>query len=225
MRLVLSTAKALFRRSTSLVLISLGVVGLVLAMPVPSSAVTLVFQEGDYEVGPLVVDFEAGPITKIFQFSSDGNNDGVVDEADFELLETGYITTIIEHLVVGEGPAWTDWHEEIVTPGMAWGNVTFSANGQPATSIEQTGSALSFYFPPMPTGTQIEITKELLLTDLEANDFYSDWLDDFENGSPFNITTVEVIEYPSIIPEPASWLLAILGGVALTAIRRRDRRR
>ena len=133
-----------------------------------------------------------------------------------------------EGLVIERLPNWTDWHEEILTPGWDWvvppvGKTEFinqSAGGvdlaappnnpiHTAPTLTQ-GGQLDFSFAPLPPGTRIDIDKQLV----------------FQGSSPFT-GTITVREFPTIpVPEPSGLIflasgLAGLGAVACKWHRRR----
>jgi len=117
--------------------------------------------------------------------------------------------TLIEDLIVGTGPAWTDWHEEILTAGGSWvsGDIfDVSGNLIPGLVKQKTGQKFDFFFDPLAPGTQIKINKTLFWNPPVGT----------------NPATIDVLQYPTT-PEPAS--LALVAGALMGLIvfrRRRD---
>jgi len=116
-----------------------------------------------------------------------------------------------EHLQV-KGSAWSDWHEEIVTPGWKWEEaVIYLEDGSGGvitppgltTTISLNGKVISFEFDPVPVGSNFQIEKWLIF---EAGDFPTE-------------SAIVVREYPT--PEPASLAILSAGGVLLILCRRR----
>ncbi len=124
----------------------------------------------------------------------------------------GSVWPVQETLIIGPNLPWSDWHEEIITPGWSWDvQVSILVNNSvppaglsvvntPGTST--TGGILDFYFNSLPVGTMLTIRKQFVFDGIPGAVF---------TGS------IDVDEYPT--PEPASLGLLALGGVL--ALRRR----
>ena len=114
-------------------------------------------------------------------------------------------------LNVGDEP-WTDWHEILigVSHGVVWGGVTDmringSSIGYSSNILGNTVDLDNFSQPVLP-GDTLEIDKVIeALTD---------------NVAGPGTTVVNILQYPTTIPEPTSVLLLLLGA-PLAAIRRR----
>ncbi len=129
----------------------------------------------------------------------------------------GQIFPVFEKLLIAPPLDWSDWHEQILTPGWDWGPVVYMFEGQwqqqppaglvvintPGTPTQ--GGTLDFYFNPLPPGTQLDIRKYLVYTGPQGQTF------------PY----IEIAQYPT--PEPASMGL-LAAGAALTLRRRRHGR-
>lgn len=120
---------------------------------------------------------------------------------------------VTEILIVAPNLPWSDWHEQILTPGWGWSNnAVLLANNVPAAGLTinntpgstMNGGILDFYFNSLAPGTLVEIRKELV------------WL--AQPGQMFQ-GTVQIAQYPT--PEPASIGLLAVGGIL--AMRRRNR--
>ena len=137
----------------------------------------------------------------------------------------GTIFTLTENLHVGGGPlgtapAWTDYHEEILTPGWTW-----SPNGPTGqypwgfTALNWVGSAVYViplgntkvdwtFNPPLPVCTDLTITKYLV----------------YNGGAGADpLAPIIIAEYPTV-PEPSSIVLLIVGAISALAYRWRRRR-
>ncbi len=124
----------------------------------------------------------------------------------------GQVFTVTERLLIAPQLDWSDWHEEILTPGWEWTtqvlileNVTQPPAGLTINNIPGTpthGGTLEFYFNPLSPGTLLDIRKELVYTGPQGVAF------------PY----IEIAQYPT--PEPAGLSLLVVGGL-LTMYRRR----
>jgi hypothetical protein len=134
--------------------------------------------------------------------------------------------TMLEVLQVGPGLAWTDWHEEILTPGWEWDRgIMFAASPvdafQMGMSLESLDSAASwfmplamgevsdgeidFYFDPVEAGTWVFIWKQM------------SWVGD-QITCPLG--PIQVAEHPTVPIPAAVWLLGT-GLLGVIAMRRR----
>ena len=123
----------------------------------------------------------------------------------------GQMFSVIEQLYIAPQLPWSDWHEEILTPGWDWaGPIVMLANGSPASGlvitntpgVAPTGGTLGLDFDPLFPGTQVLIRKQLQYTGTLGTVF---------------VGTVEIAQYPT--PEPASLGLLAIG--SLLSLRRR----
>jgi hypothetical protein len=163
----------------------------------------------DNRIG-VTLDPTAGPWIKNLL----GPNGGNVSADD-----TGFTApssyALDEHLVIGGQLSWTDWHEDVLTPGWNIGAL-ISANGGPVhglvvdltdTNWPTTGGTVSMTFDPLPPGTRIDLKKTL------------SWVGDPKViGNLFN-GVIRIAEYPT--PEPGSAVLFGLGIVGLLLLRRK----
>ena len=170
---------------------------------------------------PIFVDPTKGPWDKTLQSSTGGNLMGV---------NPGTRIRLFEGLVIERLPNWTDWHEQILTPGWDWvvppvgapkftnesaGGVDLAAPpNNPPTHTAPTatqGGQLDFSFAPLTPGTRIDIDKQLV----------------FQGSTPFT-GTITVREFPTIpsqvVSEPASLILLVSGLASLGAVARQRHR-
>lgn len=108
----------------------------------------------------------------------------------------GTTYTLHEYLLVDPaGPAWTDWHEDILDPSWTWTSgslqVIFGTPTAPPVPVGLGTSNISFFFTPVAPGSIIEITKQLT---------WAGGLTVYNGFIPVN-------EYPTGTPEPASLML------------------
>ncbi len=171
---------------------------------------------GEWNIGSIqnpigiTLDPNAGPWTKTL-----GDINGNPIQAD----DTGSVWKagpfpINEFVVVQGNLPWTDWHEEIVTPGWNWGPAFITVNGQPPPGMVHNivnqdwpnrGGKVWWTFNPLPPGTVITISKDLW------------WVGNPNvQGDTFS-GYITINEYPT--PEPTTLALLVLGGLAM--IRRR----
>lgn len=125
----------------------------------------------------------------------------------------GQTFTLLESLIIAPNLPWSDWHEQILTPGWDWtGPAVLFANGSPAPGLTvvntpggpTSGGTIDFYFNSLPVGTKVDIRKQLTYVGGPT-------------GVPFD-GVVRIAEYPT--PEPATLGLMALGGTALLRRRR-----
>ncbi len=181
---------------------------------------------GGWVIGPVTVsaDPEAGPWVKELYAPFGGR-----------WPRTDNTFSLLEVIKVGEGPAWTGWHETILTDGWSWRNGSIFAytpgelTGAPSPGMPFTpflsgngfgqfsslslldggsvnGRTIDFDFPePVEAGTWLFVLKRL------------GW--DGGDGGPRG--PIHVSERVSAVPLPAAaWMLGA-GLVGLVLIRRR----
>ncbi len=125
----------------------------------------------------------------------------------------GDIITLTETITIAPGVrTWTDWHEIIQTDFFFWGDVSIDivsggvANPLNHTMIKDAGE-LSLFFDPLPDGTELVITKQILM------DINAPFPDPFTGA-------IVIHEYPTVA-EPETMLLFGAGFAALLLYRRR----
>ncbi len=143
-------------------------------------------------------------------------------------LPQGATFNLLEHIInagpspanPGSPPFFTDWHEEILTPGWAWdwGDVIIlDPSGMPIGPPVMgmiTGDLMNFYFPnPVMPGMELSFLKILKWTGVD------------ESGNPLVWTggIIEVAQYPTVPIPGAAWLLGV-GLIGLMGIRRKKDR-
>jgi len=119
----------------------------------------------------------------------------------------GALYSVTERLLIAPQLDWTDWHEEILTPGWEWTskvlmlvNVSQPPSGLTVINLPGTpiqGGTLEFYFDPLSPGTVIDIRKELKYVGPQGMSF----------------DAIQIAQYPT--PEPATMGLLALGGLVL----------
>ncbi len=127
------------------------------------------------------------------------------------VAQPGQSFHLIETLIIGPDLGWTDWHEQILSPGWDWVLPNplppmLYGNGSPAPGLvtvhtpgnSATGGTIDFYFDELPPGTTVTIRKVLQYND--------------PTGTPFEGKVV-IAEYPT--PEPATLGLVGLSGLLL----------
>lgn len=159
--------------------------------------------------GPISVSLDPnGPVWRKTLFPAPG---GIIPPGQYFLHE---LITITPNAAAPRPMPWTDWHEQWVTPGVAWTSGGISLAGQTTnplpglmTMIDPTGNSIWFTFDPLfPAlpGTPpltIEIWKQFVVT------------------GPNGIAGPLVLnEFPT--PAPGGAALLALAGLA-SAVRRR----
>ena len=159
----------------------------------------------------------AGPWEKTFNFDTYTDTPAVTEGNNAILL--------LEDLRVDGETPWTDWHEQILTPGWEWfdpqstslppmGIYSVADNFSllPGLTFNLTAAKLDFFFDPLQPGSEIYIVKYLQWVGVDANNPAETTLD------PFVIR-----QYPTVVPEPSTFVLlgAGLAGLAAMGIRRR----
>ncbi len=122
-----------------------------------------------------------------------------------------------ETLVIAPTLPWSDWHEDILTPGWGWSpNISFLISvppnlvPPPGLTITNTpgnltqGDSLEFLFNSLPPGTIIDIRKQLVWQGIPGIVQFNGYID--------------VAQYPT--PEPASLGLLAIGGLLMRHNRR-----
>lgn len=134
------------------------------------------------------------------------------------------VFTVRELIVVGQpgfpGPAWTDWHEQLIEGPWDWvGGTILSALGAPLPGLEVSlgdpgldpdlghSPEIWFDFDPIQPGTMIEIVKQIHCHGA--------------NGCPSTLPII-IREYPTIrVPEPMTPALVGVGLLVAAGLRRR----
>lgn len=149
-------------------------------------------------------DRNAGPWLK--RLIVDPQQDPVTPPLDLIILH--------EEITIGGSHAWTDWHEEILTPGWEWGPIVFdilNANDQSILNnlvVDTMGNMAWFFFDKVPPGSTLQIWKEIICTSI---------CDPLQSAG-----FVEIIEYPTV-SEPGTLALMGLFLATFSLYRRRAR--
>ncbi|HVP12070.1 MAG TPA: PEP-CTERM sorting domain-containing protein [Phycisphaerae bacterium] len=116
----------------------------------------------------------------------------------------GQTYTLHELLVVAGNLPWTDYHEDILTPGWNWSNPSFLVNGVVPTGFSFVNSpgSISFFFNSIAPGSVVDIHKDLV----------------YSGPVPAVFPSISVNQYPT--PEPASLGLLAISGLWLLRRRR-----
>ncbi len=174
------------------------------------------FSLGD-PVNPLVVSYSptAGPLEKWLMPNFDQNGDGQIDVGDFFQFISNPIL-LQEHLIVGPGQPWTDWHERIVGNDWVWTSAQLTTPGPPpgptGLIVQNSGTAVDFFFDPIAPGTPVDITKQLQFVGMPTPAMIADFVD--------RKFMIRIVEYPTSVPEPSSLLLAtMVSGIGFSLAR------
>lgn len=187
--------------------------GLAYAIPVSGGAGTPTFTEHQiidgivHIEGGVSYDPKAGPWIKQLHYLPPDPTGGPSPSGPF-----GGPVTLIEDIFIEGQKAWTDWHEDILTPGWVWSErFIFDILDQNNQSIlsgftwEHMGNALWFFFDKVGPGNRLHIEKQLICIDtLLCN----------PQGSTNGIYPIQIAEYPTVAEPYALPLL----GLALMAI-------
>ncbi len=174
------------------------------------------FSLGD-PVNSLVVSYSptAGPLEKWLMPNFDQNGDGQIDVGDFFQFISNPIL-LQEHLIVGPGQPWTDWHERIVGNDWVWTSAQLTTPGPPpgptGLIVQNSGTAVDFFFDPIAPGTPVDITKQLQFVGMPTPAMIADFVD--------RKFMIRIVEYPTSVPEPISLLLAtMVSGIGFSLAR------
>ena len=145
-------------------------------------------------------------------------------------MDTFYLLEVIK---VGSGLAWTDWHEEILTPGWSWGSGAMYAYGANLASLSLNkalaGNGMGAFpfnwFGSIEPIAQGEIKGDRIDFSFEALDPSSwvfilksiHWTGE-DGGRRF--ASIRIAEYPSPVPIPSALVLLAGGLIGLVAIRK-----
>lgn len=125
---------------------------------------------------------------------------------DTSQFNPGQIFELDEFVLIEGNLSWTNWEEDIITSGWEWAVdpiVRFRNGGiPPGFSSSSSGQSAQMLFDPLPSGTMIEIFKQLQWT-----------------GSGNFVGTIIVKEHPT--PEPATIAILIAGLAGMGFVRRR----
>ncbi len=203
----MSTTKYFFSYLALIVLFVLASVGSSRAIPVSGNTAVGPTRSDHTIIGGQVditetvsYDRNAGPWLKVLTYDPQASN----AIAQFSLHES--ITIAGPH-------EWTDWHEEIITPGWEWGAIQFDILDAAGASIlsnfvmDVRETVAWFFFDKAPRGSTLQIWKEIVCSDpctqpLLPTEF------------------VQVIEFPTVA-EPQTIGLLGLSLIALGLYRRK----
>ncbi len=133
--------------------------------------------------------------------------------------------TIVEHLTVGAGPAWNAWHEMIVEDGLSFTSADVFYYGTTeqidglstliSKSLDPTNkhfNLVSFGFTPLAPGTSITIVKTVRWEGLDVT---------YGSGSLGRQDIIQIRQFATVIPEPATLGMLAVGGGLLGLLRRK----
>ncbi len=176
----------------------------------------------------VTLDPGAGPIAKMFERPPGELGTPWADDHIGETGDVGHQTffPVDEWFIIGEGPEWTDWHEEVGTPGWKWsfasilvkkpGDSDFSIpDGLFTGPMSGPSPVVEFFFDPLPVGTEVYLSKELVYVGLDG----LLTTDDDPTHDIFDGDRIDIAEYPT--PEPTTLVLSTLTSISLLLRRRR----
>lgn len=137
---------------------------------------------------------------------------------------------LFEWLIVDGTIPWTDWHQEILTPGWTWASgeiLVTRPDGSTETVVgsisnafgpDASGSVIDFIFSsPLLPGTTLDINKSLSFTGVDGtfSSCGSPACGDFFNG------TIQIAQHPTVgVAEPWSITIFCLALAGLVRLRR-----
>lgn len=108
--------------------------------------------------------------------------------------------------IAAGGPNWTDWEEQILTPGWVWaggGSLSILGDGTYNGTLSADQQTVSFLFPAQGVGTNLIINKVL------------QW-----NGQGLPQMPVTINQWPTV-PEPSTVLMLLMAGICGMTLWRR----
>jgi hypothetical protein len=185
----------------------------------------------------LIVDPGAGPMIKHFLSPRGATGGPILLDAQQPFPQPLWEDFLNLPVPGTSGVPIIDWHEEIRTPGWEWvlpGDDRFpnlfpantsliTRDGQPwpwePIPMPVDPTKLWVRFPPIDPNRVLDVHKALLWVGTPGNRVWGDGLDDA--GATVNELFIDVLEYPTIIPEPTTFTLLCLGLIGVIWTRRR----
>lgn len=186
----------------------------------------------------LIVDPSGGPMGKHFLSPQQTSGQPILIDAQQPFPQVLWENFLNLPVPTTPGVSIVDWHEEIHTPGWQWvlpsdahfpglfpaTESLITKNGDPwpwelIPMDTDDPTKLWVKFPPIEPNNVLDVHKALLWVGTPGNQIWGDGLDDA--GNIVDEQFIDVWEYPTITPEPATAGLLCLGLVGLVWMRRR----